>query len=231
MPGTTRACNGVEVRGDLHAEPAVSWTPEQLAAIPRWDRENTLALHGRARGDLLGAWGNNLVARFGTDALARVRRRVGPPHDSLAPLLTDHEWAPVHAQLLITEAITDELFGGDLCALYPALLEDTRKGLGRFKLAALRALGVGRAFKIVPKIFNKVHDKGSVALETSEPSTGWTGVRLRFTGAPLFTNPTWRVLQLFATKVVLDLGEVQGQVVGHDNGQYGFLCDAGWKSR
>jgi hypothetical protein len=210
----------------------VTWTPDLLAAQPRWGREKTLALLGRARGDLLGAWGTNLVARFGPDALARVRARIGPPHDALAPVLTDHEWVPVHAQLLITEAIADEVFGGDVRAIYPALLEDTKKGLGRFKIAALRALGVARAFKIVPKIFNKVHDKGSVALETADaPPAGWNGVRLRFTGAPLFTNPTWRLMQLFATKVVLDLAEVQGQVVGHDDGQYGFLVDAGWKNR
>ncbi|HEY4181958.1 MAG TPA: hypothetical protein VGM90_34175 [Kofleriaceae bacterium] len=145
-------------------------------------------------------------------------------------MLTDREWVPVHAQLLITEAIADEAFGGDLRAIYPALLEDTKKGLGRFKLAALRALGVARAFKIVPKVFNKVHDKGSVALESSEATKDWSGIRLRFTGSPLFTNPTWRVLQLFATKVVLDLADEQSQVVGHDDGQYGFLVDAGWKT-
>jgi hypothetical protein len=167
------------------------------------------------------------VERSGPEALARVRRRVGPPHDSLAPVLTDRDWVPVHAQLLLTEAIADELFGGDLLALYPALLEDTRNGLGRLKLAGLRVLGVARAFKIVPKIFNKVHDKGSVALESA--AAGWAGVRLRFTGTPLFTHPTWRILQLFATKVVLDLAGVQGEVVGHDGGEYGFLVDAGWK--
>jgi hypothetical protein len=169
------------------------------------------------------------VARFGSETLARVRRRIGPPHDSLALTLTDREWVPVHAQLLITEAIADEAFSGDITAMYPALLEDTRKGLGRLKLAGLRALGVARAFKIVPKIFNKVHDKGSVQLETAE-TRSTTGVRLRFSGAPLYTNPTWRVLQLYATKVVLDLGGVQGDVVGHDDGEYGFLVDAGWKS-
>ena len=199
----------------------MSLSSAELASVPRWPREQTLALPGRARGDLLGSWGPNLVARHGSTALVRVQARLGSP--PLPTTLTQREWIPCHAQPLITEAIADELYAGDLNALYPAILEDTRKGLGRMKLLALKAIGIARAFKIVPAVLRQVHELGEVKLVSGDHR-----VRIELTAHPLFAQPTWRVLQLFATKVVLDLAGTPGEVRGEPLAD-GFACEASWR--
>lgn len=203
----------------------MSFTPAELAAAPRWPTERTLALPGQARGDLLGAWGENLVARHGAAALARVQARVGPPHASLPRSLGKTDWVPSHAQPLLTEAIADELYGGDLRALYPAILDDTRKGIGRVKILALKAIGVARAFKIVPAALRQVHERGEVKLVAGADART---VRIELTNHPLFAQPTWRVLQLYATQVVLDLAGTPGEVRGEPLGDDGFACIATW---
>lgn len=201
----------------------MAYTAEMLAAEPRWELARVLALPGRSRGDLLGPWGKNVIARFGPDALARVRRRLGPPLDQLASVLTSRDWLPVHAQLVVTEAIADELLGGDLCALYPLLVEDTRTGMGRVQLLLARAMGAERALRLAPRIFQKVHERGSAEVEIENRRA-----RLTFRGSPLFAHPTWRVLQLFATRTLLELVGRPGTAVGEDGGPDKFSAAVTW---
>lgn len=170
-------------------------------------------MSGRCRGDLLGRWGENVVRRFGPDALVRVRARLGPPLDALPAVLTARDWVPVYAQVVVTEAIVDELLGGDLAALYPLLVEDTRAGLGRIELALVRAMGPARAFKLAPRAFRKVYERGAVEVEA-----GPRWARLRFSGSPLFGHPTWRVLQVYAQRVLLELCGVAGSAEGAPGG-------------
>lgn len=183
-------------------------TIETLAARARWSDDQTRNLVGLVRGDTLGAWGNNLVSRFGPDALARIRRRVP---DEIPPVLGERDRVPVFAQLLLTEAIVDELLGGDILALYPLLVADTRAGLGRLQVGALRLLGPAGAFRLGPRSFRQVHERGAhdVAIDRRT-------ARFSFTGNPLFAHPTWRVLQVFATRIVLDLANTPGTVLGDD---------------
>ncbi len=198
-------------------------TIEMLAAEPRWDARRLHSLPGRSRGDLLGAWGNNVVARFGDDALARVRRRLAPPLDEIPSALTTRDWLPVYAQLALTEAIVDELLGGDMRALYPLLVEDTRAGMGRVHLALLRGLGAERALRLASRQFRKVHERGRVEVEINGRCA-----RLTFRGTPLFANPTWRLLQVFATCTMLELVGTPGVVEGEHAGDDGFVTDARW---
>lgn len=202
---------------------AVAHTIESLAVEPRWELSRVQLLPGRSRGDLLGAWGENLVARFGADALARVRKRLPSPLDTLPPVLTARDWVPVHAQLVLTEAIVDELLGGDLRALYPHLVEDTRAGLGRAHLLLVRTLGPERAFRLAPRTFRKVHERGTVEVEAAGRQ-----VRMTFRGSPLFTHPTWRLLQLFAMRTMLELADRPGSALGEDGGPEGFVAVAQW---
>ncbi len=198
-------------------------TIETLAAEPRWDLARVQMLPGRSRGDLLGSWGTNLTARFGADALARVRKRLPPPLDQLPSTLSARDWVPVHAQLVLTEAIVDELLGGDMRALYVPLVEDTRAGIGRIQLALLRSVGPGRAFQAAPRTFRKVHERGTVEVEVSGRRA-----RTTFQGSPLFTHPTWRLMQLFATRMMLELADSPGSVAGEDGGSDGFVAVASW---
>lgn len=195
---------------------------EELAARPRWPLAQTLALPGRVGGATLGAWGDNLTRRFGPDALARIRARVPAEIAAIAPVLGERDRVPVFAQLVLTEAIVDELLGGEILALSPLLLADTRAGFGRVQLAILRALRAGGALRLGPRTFRKLHERGvhEVAI------TGRTA-RLVFRDNPLFTHPTWRVLQLLATRVLLELVDTPGTVHGEDLDD-GFVAHASW---
>lgn len=201
----------------------MSLTVEVLAAQPRWERARVERVPGRCRGDLLGPWGRNLERRFGPDAVTRVRRRLAPPLDRVGPVLTSKDWVPAHAQIVITEAIVDEMLGGDMRALYPLLVEDTRASLGRVELALVRAMGAARAIKLAPRNFGKVHEGGSV-----EVTVTGRRAQLRFRGHPLFEHPSWRLLQLFAQRTLLELSGTPGEAVGEDAGPDGFVCVASW---
>lgn len=198
-------------------------TLDALAVQPRWDQARVLALPGRSRGDLVGAWGKNVVARFGDSGLARVRQRLPSPLDRLELIQSSRDWLPVYAQLLVTEAIIDELLAGDWHALYPLLVEDTRAGLGRVQLALLRAMGPSRALRLGPSTFKKVHERGTHDLEVAGRRA-----RLSFRGSPLFAHPSWRILQLLATRALLELTATPGDVVGEDAGDDGFVAIATW---
>lgn len=198
-------------------------TVESLAVQPRWDAASVLALPGKSRGDLVGAWGKNVVARFGEAGLARVRARLPAPLDRLELIQSSRDWLPVYAQLLVTEAIVDELLGGSWPALYPLLVEDTRAGLGRLQLALVRAMGPARALRLGPATFKKVHERGAHDLELAGRRA-----RLSFHGSPLFAHPTWRILQLLATRALLELTGTPGTVLGEDAGAERFVAVATW---
>ncbi len=188
-------------------------TVDNLAAEPRWDANRLVRVPGRCRGDLLGPWGRNLSRRFGADAVTRVRQRMVPPLDRLEPVLTASDWVPAHAQVAVTEAIVDEFLGGEMRALYPLLLEDTRGSLGRAQLAVIRAIGAARAFGHAPRAFRKVHEIGMV-----DVAVGRRRARLAFAGSPIFVHPSWRMLQLMAQRVVLELAGTPGDAVGEEPG-------------
>ncbi|MFN0252528.1 MAG: hypothetical protein ACKV2T_36965 [Kofleriaceae bacterium] len=198
-------------------------TIDELAVAPRWPLEHTLALTGRVRGDTLGAWGENLRERFGQSALAKVRARLPPEHAQIAPVLGDRDRVPVHAQLLITEAIVDEFLDGNMPALLPLLVADTRAGLGRIRLTAMRLAGVGYLMSLGPKTFRAVHEQG-----THDAAVGKKSAHLYFTNNRLFAHPTWRVLQVLATYVLFDLVGTDGKVLGHDADTNAFTSIATW---
>lgn len=191
---------------------------EDLAATPVTPPDQ---LAGRCRGDLLGPWGDNVARRFGAAGLARVRQRLPSPLDQLPPVLSARDWVPIGAQLVVTEAIVDELLAGDWLALLPLLIEDTRAGVGRVQLALLRTMGPGNAFKLTSRTFAKVYEQGAADAQVS----GRTA-RLTFTGNPIFAHPRWRLMQLFAMRVMLDLANAPGTVSGEDAA--GFIAIARW---
>lgn len=193
---------------------ATRLTVDVLAQQPRWDARD---VPGRSRGDLIGAWGKNVVARFGTDAVARVKRRVAAL-EQLPDTLTARDWLPVHTQLVLTEAIVDEFLDGDMRRLLPLIIADARASSGRVQLAMLRALGARRALRLAPSTFRKVHDNGNCVCDAARDYT-----RITFSGTPLFAHPTWRLLQLFATQSLLALADTPGTVVGESGSADGFV--------
>lgn len=201
----------------------VPLTIDTLAAEARWDLGKLTGLPGRCRGDALGRWGENLVRRFGPDAHNRVQRRVGPPFDAIAPVLTVKDWVPVGAQLALTEAIVDEFLGGDIRALAPLLLEDTRAGLGRMKVMLVKTAGAGRVLAHGAEGFGDIYERG-----TADAQIERRRARIAFRGSPLFAHPTWRLLQLFATRTVMELAGSPGNVSGEHLGDDAFATIATW---
>jgi hypothetical protein len=201
------------------------WTVGRLAVEPRWDQARVRKISGRSRGDLLGPWGDNVVRRFGRAALVQVRSRLLPPVDTLGAVLGERDWVPAFAQLEITEAIVDELLGGDWAALYPLLVEDTRAGLGWATRALLRGMGPARALELAPKTWGKVQERGAVEVSVDGRARR---ARLRFRGAEQFEHPSWRILQLMAQRVMMDLAGSPGEAWGEPGDREGFVVQATW---
>jgi len=103
------------------------------------------------------------------------------------------------------------------------LVEDTRASLGRVHLLLVRSLGAGRAFRLAPRTFRKVHERGTADVEIDGRRA-----RLTFRGSPLFAHPSWRLLQLFAMRTLLELAETPGDAVGEDAGPEAFDTIASW---
>jgi hypothetical protein len=198
-------------------------TIDTLAELPRWDLARTVALPGWCRGDALGPWGENLTRRFGATAHDRLRRRLPAEHARIAPVLTARDTVPVHVQLVLTEAIVDEFLAGDLRALAPLIIEDSRAGIGRIQLALLRTMGAHRALAHGAKSFRSIYDRGSAEADTAKGRA-----RVTFRGHELFAHPTWRALQLMATATVLELAGTPGAVSGEEAGELAFATVATW---
>jgi len=201
----------------------MSLTIATLAQQPRWEMTQTLALPGWCRGDALGGWGENLTRRFGAGAHDRLRRHLPAEHARVAPVLTARDTVPVHAQLVLTEAICDEFLGGDLTALVPLIVEDTRAGLGRIQRALVKTMGAHRALAHGANGFRDIYDRGSAHAETAKGRA-----RVTFRGHPVFGHPTWRALQLMATHTVLELAGTPGAVSGEELGEDAFVTVASW---
>jgi hypothetical protein len=201
----------------------VTFSIDTLAAADRWPQTKVLALPGRLRGDLLGPWGDNLCKRYGANAVDRIRGRLPAPLTAISPVLTAKDWLPVFAQVLVTEAIVDEFLAGDWRALYPLLVADTRASLSRVHLLLARSIGVARAFKQATNNFAKVYDRGTASIELSKRHAWMT-----FAGHPVFACPSWRLLQLFALRLFLDLSGTAGDASGEDAGPDGFVAHATW---
>ncbi len=194
-----------------------------LARVPRWAEPRTCALVGRCRGKLLGPWGPNLARRFGPDAVARVRSRLPGALTHVSPHPSPSAWVPAVAQICLTEAIADEFLAGDVLALYPLLVEDTRRASNRAALALLRRLGPVRMFKMAPRSQRRLYDLGSLdaRVEAREAT-------LTFRGAALFGHPTWRLLQVMAQETLLELMEVRAVVTASASADDTLLVRVTW---
>lgn len=204
---------------------APPWTVADLAGAPRWDLEATLRLEGRVRGDLLGPWADNLARRFGDAAEARVRRRLPAALATLPARLTSADWAPVAAQLVLTEAIADELLAGDLAGLGPLIIDDARRGVGRAQRVLAYAMGPARLIGMAPRWWDETYQRGQVEVRTSR---GDRLARLQFRGHPVLAHPTWRWLQLVAQRAALALTGQAGDAVGFDLDGGGVAIEVRW---
>ncbi len=200
------------------------------AQEPRWTLQQTLAVQGRVRGVLLRHWARHCRRRWGETAVAQVRVALAPAllESGLRDFQLPDEpeetaWYPAALQLALTDAIVTTCLDGDATRLGPLVREDTLRDLGPVQRLAARALGPARAYARATAGYAHLYDVGQVCTQTRE-----SGCLLELRGTPLFDHPTWRLLQLWAHAVALELlhgrpGEVQGEALPD-----GFAIDVAW---
>lgn len=169
---------------------------EALARELPWSQEQVLALPGRMKAGLLRDWGVHVNRRYGAGESARLRAEIGLDTTQLPDSPDPDTRVPVGWQLVLTRAIANRHLGGDLLALEPLLLEDAQRRpvsfaekVARMTISARRILGHAE------KIHRDLFDVG-----TCQADLDRRGGTLTWTGARLFTEPTWRVLQAFAIR-------------------------------
>jgi hypothetical protein len=195
-----------------------------LARLPRWDAARVEALPGRCRGSVLARWGAACRRRWGGAAVARLRARLGPWFDELPEDPPEHAWFPVHMQIRLTDAVVEEFLGGDAGALEPILLEDIEHSLGRAKRAFLRTLGPGPILRQAGALHGHLYSVGQTTAEMSI-----NGATVHSTGARLFANPTWQLLQVLANRGLIRFtGRELHTVVARMTAADGFAVELHW---
>ena len=174
-------------------------TPADLAALEPWAAERVFALDGRVRGVLLRGWARLCRRRWGKDAPDRVRAHLGE-HSSLLPdkprrLL----WLPVGLQVRVTDIIIGELLGGDALGLDAALREDSLLGNDRVVGALAKRIGPGGLVRRSNEFRSRFYDFGKLEQEVSD-----SDAIVRLSGHPLYTNPTWRLMQLIGQRMIVE---------------------------
>jgi hypothetical protein len=165
----------------------------ELAQRPAWSAARVVALPGRCRGSVLARWAGLVRRHFGDAAVRRVRAELGPLAAELPDDPPDEDWFPVGVQIRLTDVFVREFLGGDPRLLQPLLAEDVKRQVGRAAGLFLRTVGpgpiLGRARHIHPSLYDVGH---------ADADVGSGHAIIDCTGAELFANPTWQILQLMA---------------------------------
>ena len=182
------------------ATPADAWELATLAAIPAWPLDRVLALPGRCKGSLLKAWGEHVRRRFGSSEADQLRAALGLTASDLPDAPDPLGWYPIAWQLALTRLISDRYLGGDLLALEPLLREDARSKQQRLIGHVLRlAVSPRRLLMGSERVWGNLYDRGRFQAEVGKHHAS-----LRWSGAAFPSEPTWRVLQVFALRATFD---------------------------
>lgn len=167
-------------------------------ARPRWSAARVEALPGRCRGKALAGWAAASRRRFGDIGVARLRRAAGSLVEDLPEEPAADAWFPVGVQLRLTDALVDELLGGDEDALEEILRAEVEDKLGRLDRMLLRGLGPGVLLRRAESMHRQLYDVGHVR-SLVEGSRATIVAR----GAQVFANPTWQRLQVIAHRLLV----------------------------
>lgn len=169
---------------------------EALAKAPTWSRDEVLGLPGRMKAALLRDWGVHVNRRFGASESERLLASIGIERAALPDAPDPEARVPVGWQLVLTRAIAERHLGGDLLELEALLIEDARRRpVSLVERMARLAVSPRRILGHAEKIHGNLFDVGACKAEL-----GKSGGTLTWTGARLFSEPTWRVLQCFAIR-------------------------------
>jgi hypothetical protein len=207
--------------------PALPLPLDHFAGQPRWSHERTATLTGRSRGILMLKWAENVRRRWGELVLANVRKRAG----DIAALVPDapdaRDWLPAAAQIALTDAIIDLCLQGDARRLEALVLADALRDVTRLHRLLARAMGPHGGYRQVQAVYHKLYDIGRYRAEVG-PCTAV----VHCSGAALFGNPTWRLLQMVAHKGALQLltGREDGEIMGLGDQPDSFWLRMRWSA-
>jgi hypothetical protein len=164
-----------------------------LARRPPWSAARVAALPGRCRGSVLSRWAGLVRRHVGDFAVQRVRAGLGALAIDLPDDPPDEDWFPVAVQIRLTDVFVAEFLGGDARLLQPLLAEDVSSQVGRAAGLFLRTVGPGPILARAHHIHPSLYDIGR-----AHADVGNGHAVIECTGAELFANPTWQLLQLMA---------------------------------
>jgi len=200
-------------------------TLEAIAAEPAWSLADTLALPGRCRGALLKDWAAHVTRRAGPGAVSALREALGLDARALPDAPPREAWYPVGYQLALTRAIVDRSLGGDVLALEPLLMEDAGRVRDKVAAVTMRLMGARRLFGKTSEVHGWLYDLGAARAEVADHRA-----RVVLSGARYFAEPTFRALQLFATRALLrGLGKTLVDLRADAAPDDGLVIEAAWR--
>ena len=171
---------------------------------------NTIS-EASVRGVLLMGWADLSDALLGPEQTARIGRENPDIPGSPSP----SGWYPAGFQLTVAAQVLEQGCAGDEDAAVKALIDYTIGTIDPRLMKAAKWLGPRRVFSLAPKLFPHVYDVGACQSEQSRKVA-----TLRWTGAALFGDTTWRLLQRAALLGVVRAcgrnGTTRGGVGGED---------------
>jgi hypothetical protein len=173
---------------------------EDLSAAPPWSPERVRALPGRVRGVLLHKWGVHVKRRFGEMGMQRVREAAGVPTSALPDEPRATIWYPAWHQVALTRAIIDECLEGSCATFAPLLAEDVRRALPFPVKLLIKTVPPRRVLEGMAREFSQAYDLGRMQVHSTSDA-----LTLAFEGAPIFGEPTWRLLQTVGMAALLEL--------------------------
>ena len=202
----------------------MSFTLDALARVPPWQIADTLALDGTMKAALLRDWGVHVMRRYGPDEADQLRSLLGVDRHQLPDSPEPDQRVPVGWQLALTRLIAQRHLGGDLLRLEPLLMEDaSRRPVSLAERIARKALSPRRLLGQSSRIHAAIFDRGQCLADVSKHEA-----TLTWTGASMFAEPTWRVVQIFALRGMYDVLDHRPPSVSADEVHDGFRVHLTW---
>lgn len=202
----------------------MTFTLEELSLAKPWPIADTLALEGTMKAALLRDWGVHVTRRFGPDEADHLRAALGVDRRQLADSPDPDLRVPAGWQLALTRLIAERHLGGDLLRLEPLLMEDARRRpVSLAERIARKALSPRRLLGQSSRIHAAIFNCGQCQAEV-----GKHDATLTWTGASMFAEPTWRVIQIFALRALYEVLDHRPPSIAADEVPDGFRVRLTW---
>lgn len=199
------------------------WTLDEMARVPIWPAEKTMAVPGRLRGNALRAWGAHVDQRFGKGSADRVRAHLGMGPDELPDQPTKKHWYPVHLQVRLVRFVIDELLAGDALA-FESVFEESTGTAEKALVLAGRMTGPGLVLRMAGSYHASVCDVGRCI-----PDVAHGRATLEFKDAVAFDDPTWRLANMISMKTMFgSLKRDLSTLYGEEREPHGFVIHMQW---